>query len=312
MPLLSKRSVLLAKAEGTSGTAESPTASDGVFNIYDARMDPVEAFIMREGQSTFSPLAGVVGVRMGRCSFRTSLVGGATIPQAWSVLMPACGWVDTADVFSPVSNSPGNGGVTTATLVLYTGMAGATGLKKMLHGCAGNWRMEFVAGQPVSIFWEFLGIWNAPTDATVAAPDYPTETPLRFASSAISIGGAYTPRLARMTLDSGNSVVMIEDSTTVSGCRYAMVTSRRINGTMDPEGDLVANRDWYGVWLGLTEASLAWTLGTTGNQVAFSAPKFQVTSLTAGNRNNIVAEQVAFQFNRSADAGDDDLTMTVK
>lgn len=311
MPLLSKRRVLVAKAEGTPGTAESPSASDGVWNIYDARMDPVEAFIMREGQSTFSPSTGVIGARMGRCSFRTSLVGGASIPQAWSVLMPACGWVDTADVFSPVSNSPGNGGVTTITIDLYIGKSGATGLRKRLRGCAGNWRMEFVSGVPVSIFWEFFGIWVDPSDQTVPSPNYPTETPLRFASSAISIGGSYTPRLARMNLDSGNNVVMIEDSTDATGCRYAMVTARRINGTMDPEGDLVANRDWYGIWLASTEASLAWTLGTTGNQVAFSGSKFQITSVTEGNRNNIVAEQVAFQYNRNADAGDDDLTMTV-
>ena len=32
-----------------------------------------------------------------------------------------------------------------------------------------------------------------------------------------------------------------------------------------------------------------WTLFTTGNQIAFSAPKYQITSITEGNRNGVVA-----------------------
>lgn len=311
MTLVTRKRVLAAKVETTIGTAISISATDAAFNVNDLKMDPVITFDEREGQAGFSHRTGTLGARMGRCTFWTDLVGGATIPALWATFMPACGFVDTADVFAPVSAPPtASGGVKTLTMGCYI-----DGIKKALRGAMGNCRIEFTAGQPARMFWDFMGIWETVADVPILAPDYPDYSPLRFASSALAIDSAgtpYTPRVSKLTLDFGNQVQMLEDSTDVSGYRHAIIVGRRVNGTMDPEAELVATRDWYGLWLSLTEKSLSWTLGTTGNQVQFALPKVQHRNIQESDRNKVYAEQIEWQANRSADAGDDELTLTVK
>jgi hypothetical protein len=186
------------------------------------------------------------------------------------------------------------------------------GLKKMLHGCAGNAVFEFISGKPVNINWTFQGIWNAPTSVAILAPDYPTDSPLRFASSAIIFGAAYTPRLSRATLDLGNQVVMVEDSTTESGYKHAMIVGRKPTFKIDAETELIATYDWYGRFLAGTQTDLSMVLGTTGNQVTFTAPKIQITNINEGDRNKVQVENVEYQLNRNADPGDDELVITIK
>lgn len=310
MTLLTRRRVLAAKIETTIGTAISISATDAAFNVYDLKMDPVISFDEREGQAGFSHKTGTLGARMGRCTFRTDLMGGASIPLYLATFLPACGFVETATVFSPQSQPPtASGGVKTLTMGCYI-----DGVKKALRGAMGNCRIEFTAGQPAQMFWDFMGIWETVADVAILAPNYTDDSPLRFASSSLAIDAAgtpYTPRVSKLTLDFGNQVEMLQDSTDVSGYRHAIITGRRVNGSMDPEGTLVATRDWYGIWLARTEKSLSWTLGTTGNSVAFSIPKMQQRNLQESDRNKVYAEAVEFQGNRSADAGDDELTLTV-
>jgi hypothetical protein len=313
MSLSSRRRVLAAKIETTCGTAVSLSATDAALNVFDLKMDPDIEVTERPGQGSFAHLPVAFGAYKAKCTFRVDLTGGATIPAWAALLLPACGFVDTADTFSPVSRPPGTAaGVKTLTMAAYI-----DGTKKLMRGCAGNAKFEFESGKIVAVNFEFAGIWGdasavALSDVTILAPDYPRdEVPLRFASSGLSIGGSYTPRVGKMTLDLGGDVQFLEDSTDISGLRHAYVAGRRVNGSFDPEMELVATKDWYGIWLARTEASLAWSLGGAGNGVAFSVPKMQFRNVQEGDRNKIETANIEWQANRSADAGDDELTITI-
>ena len=59
MPLLRRKSVLAAKIESTSGTAESLSASDAAFNVFDLTMTPTIAMTPRPSQGSFSSLPAV-------------------------------------------------------------------------------------------------------------------------------------------------------------------------------------------------------------------------------------------------------------
>lgn len=121
MPLLRRRAVFAAKVETTVGTAETITASEGAYNARDFSIQPTVAVTRREGQGGFNYLAGIPEGMMGTCTIVHDLsYDGTTIPSWASVLLPACGWVDTAGTFSPVSEGPGgSGGVKTLTIAHY-------------------------------------------------------------------------------------------------------------------------------------------------------------------------------------------------
>jgi hypothetical protein len=304
-PLLKQRRILAAKIETTVGTDATPSASDAVFNIFDATIDPDIAFEQRERQTSFSPLNGTVGLYKGTCKFKTELIGGATDPAWMTVFMPTCGWVASSHVWSPQTNAPGAGGVKTLTISVYE-----DGTLKKLVGAMGNWEMTMNAGQRIMIEFSYQGVWVAPVDAALITPTSITTAPLLFKSSGLLIGGSWIPRVSQLTLSAGNDVQMREDSTGSGGLLSAYIAGRRMTGKFDPEATTVAHNDAYGQFLAGTQQSLALALGTTGNAIAIAAPAMQISKPTEGDRNKLQTDQLEFQLNGSSSAGDDEATIT--
>ncbi len=295
--LLTRKRVLAAKVEATPGDAETLAAGQAAFNIFDAVIQPNIDFEERIGQAAFSPLRGELGARGGQITFRTEMVDG------WpAVFLPACGWVASGSVYSPCSEGPGTN-VKTITIGLYE-----DGVYKKLYGCMGTAVFVFPAGRVAYVEWTFTGIWAAPSDVGLLAPSYPTGRPPRFANSDITIG-SWTPRVAEVRIDLGNTVILREDADDALAAGYstAIVTGRRVVGSLNPESNLVAGDDPHADWLGSVEAALAITLST----MSFAAPKLQFTNVQEGDRNGLQVDEVEFQLNRSADAGDDEFTITI-
>jgi hypothetical protein len=302
--LLRRKRVLAAKIEGTPGTAESLSASDAAFNVFNATMQPTITQEEREGQSAFSPLPSIPGALSGTCTFSIELTGGGSTPAWASTFLPACGLVESSGTFTPKSEGPGSN-VKTLTIGLYE-----NGLVKKLRGAMGNAVFIFISGQRIMVEFTFTGIWVPPTDATILAPTYPTATPLRFVSADLTLG-SYTPVMRELRLDLGNVVTLREDANDPSGYVSAIITGRKMVGTMDPESKLVATEDSYGKWLNLTERAMSINVGSTGNMVDFDAPRLQFTNLQEGDRNGIQVDTISYQLNRSAAGGDDELTIAM-
>jgi len=301
MPLLKKIRTLAAKVETTIGTAESLTGAEGVFNAYNLMMQATIPVEVRESQGSFGHIAGVPGARTGVATFRTDLGhDGTTVPNWATVLLPACGWVNSAGTFTPRSEAPGTN-VKTLTIGCYM-----NGLYKKIAGAVGTFNMVFPNGRMAYIDWTFTGVWQAPTDTAIITPTYPTtETPLRAASMTTTYDSVAFC-FEQLSLDAGNQVVMRECSTNVSGYVSGIITDRNPVIKANPESVLVATQDRFGQWLAGTEAALSIAIGSA---ITLTIPKAQVTNLQEGDRNRVVIDEIEWSANKNGVTADQEVSI---
>ena len=302
MPLLKRKRVMAAKVEATIGTAESLTAAEGAFNVYDLMIQPTIEVEDRPAQGSFNQLPGVPGARLGTATFRTDIgYDGTNIPTWASVLLPGCGWVDSSGTFTPRSEAPGTN-VKTLTIGGYI-----DGVFKSIYGAVGDFRAICPNGRLASIEWTFQGLWGAPTDVALISPTYPTETALRYAA-ATSTFNSVSLCVENITFNAGNTIKMIECGDSVTGYKHGIITDRRPTITANPEATLVATENRYGDWVAGTEAELSVELdGPSDSTVEFNAPKAQVRNVQEADREGLVIDDVEWSCNRNGTTSDQEL-----
>lgn len=304
MPILKKLQVFAAKVEGTIGTAETLTASEGVYNAYDIKIDGDIEVQMRESPAAFGKRKGTAGARGGKMTFKTDLAWlGSGLPAWASVLFPACGYVESSQVFTPRSEAPGTN-VKTVTLGVFDGR------KKSLAGAMGNFKIVFPSGQLAYIEWEFTGVWQAPTDTTIITPSHPDDIAARFASSTVTYDSV-AQCVENVTFDAGNEVVLRECPDTAAGFKSALIVDRSPKLTLNPEAQLVATDDRFGDWIAGTEA--AFSLNVTGkadSDFTLAAPKAQIMSVKDADRNGFLVDEVEMHCNKNGTTNDEDVSLT--
>lgn len=307
MPLLKRIRTLAAKIEATPGTAETLTASEGVFNAYDVMIQPSITMEDREGSGGFNYLTAVSSGQTATVTFKTDLAwdGTSTEPTIFSVLMPACGWTESTNVWKPKSEGPGTN-VKTLTLGVYV-----NGVLKTLKGAAGAWVMTLPTGRMITIEWTFTGVYVEPSDVAIIAPTYPTDTPLRFASASACTFNSVAMKVEQITIDSGNEVVMLEDPTQASGFVHAIVSNRRPTITANPEAVLVATQNRHNIWTTSTPYAIQITLdGPASSTLGITAPKAQIINIQEGDRNRIVTDELEFLCTKNASTQNEELYFT--
>ncbi len=306
MTLLKRKRVLAAKIESTSGTAESLLAADAAFNAYNINIQQEIEFENREGQGGFAAIGSIPGGYKGRVQFSidASWDGTATEPGWADTFLPACGWVKSGQVYTPRTEAPGSN-VKTLTIAVYI-----DGMRKMLHGCAGTFQLVCPTGRAAVFNFDFQGVWNAPTDTAILSPTYPTDLPLRYASSTTT-WNSVALCLENLTLDSGNTITMRECAASVSGYHGAIITNRLCRITGNPEAKLIATQDRWGQLLAMTEGVLTWDLdGPTNSKITIAAPKAQIVGLAEADRNMLVTDDIEWQCNRNGSTVDQEVSIT--
>jgi hypothetical protein len=306
--LLRRRSVFAAKIEATVGTAETLSGAEGAFNAEEFTIQPNVPVTRREGQGGFNYLPGVAEGMQGTCTVRFGLsYDGTTVPTWATVLLPACGWVETTGVFSPVTQGPGGaGGVKTITIGHYK-----DGKRALLSGAMGTWKIMAPTGKQAMIEFTFTGKYSTnETDTALIAPTYPTVLPLRVAAGALTFNSVNLCT-SNVEFDAGNSVVMREcvNATDRSGFISAIVTNRAPVITADPESALVATQDRDALWLTSAAQAFSMRIGATGTSVTIAAPKAQLENKQQGNRNDIMTDDLTFLCTAGS-AADTELTIT--
>lgn len=307
MSLLLEQRVLAAKIEGTAGTAESLSASDATYNIYaDGPIIECETGVTaRDGQSAFSPLPSIPQGRMGRARFSTDLVGAASaVSPAWALaFLPGCGMVATGTSWAFVT---GSSSAKTLTISEYV-----DGTTRTIYGAVGTWTIDLNAGQAGRINFEFLGIYGTDADVAILAPTYETTKPPRWANSSGCTYNSQTLILNTLQIQAGNELKLREDANLTAGFKTGIITNRRVTWNADPELVTVATVDWMTAFHNSTEASFATVVGTASNNIiTITMPKAQITTPpNLGSRDGLATRTLAGQANRSAAAGDDELTL---
>jgi len=307
MPLVKQKSLLAAKIETTSGTAESLTSAEAAYNVFDLVMNASITVTERMGNGSFSSLTGITEARAATCTFRTEIYGdGAGGVPAWAdVFFPACGWVKAGAVFSPASGTPGTS-IKTLTLAHYV-----DGYRKVMRGCAGSFKIVCETGKLAHIEWTFSGVYVDLEAAALLTPTYPTRAPIRVANAPFTLG-SWTPCFARFEADAGNNVMLRPCQTAAdgSGLAAAHITGRKVVCNFDPEMTLPGTFAPWTDWIDHTERALSLELQDADDSITIAAPKAQVLNAQEADRNGIVTANIQLGCNRSASAGDDELTIT--
>lgn len=291
MPLLRRRAVFAAKVETTIGTAESLTGAEGAFNARDFTIQPNVPITRREGQGGFNYLPGIAEGMQGTCTVTMDMAyDGTTVPTWASVLLPACGWVQTTGVFSPLSEGPGTN-VKTITIGHYK-----DGKRALLSGAMGTFKIMAPTGKMASIEFTFTGKYSTnETDTALIAPTYPTTLPLRVAAGALT-WNSVALCTSNVEVDAGNSVIMREcmNATDRSGFVSAIVTNRQPVITADPESELVATQDRDALWLTSSPQAFSMQIGVAGTSITVAAPKAQLENKQQGNRNDMMTDDLTW------------------
>lgn len=291
MPLLRRKSVFAAKVETTIGTAESLTGAEGVYNARDFEIQPTVAVTRREGQGGFNYLPGIPEGMMGTCKIVHDLTyNGTDIPTWASVLLPACGWVDSAGTFSPKTEAPGSN-VKTLTIGHYK-----DGKRALLSGAMGTFKIVAQTGKVAYIEFTFTGKYSSnETDTAIISPTYPSVLPLRVAAGALT-WNSVALCTSSVEIDAGNTVIMREcvNATDRSGYVSALVTNRAPVITADPESVLVATQDRDALWLTSSPQAFSLQIGSSGSSITIAAPKAQLENKQQGNRSDMLIDNLTW------------------
>ncbi len=305
MTLLKRKRVFAAKQETTSGTIESLTTAEAAFNAYDVMIQQGIEMEERESQGSFGQLAAVPGGYQGKATFKTDISwdGTATLPSWATVLLPACGVVNSSGTMTPKTEVPGSN-VKTLTIGCYL-----DGAYKKLRGCAGTCKFVFPTGKRAYIEWDFTGVWTAPSDTAMLAPTYPTASPLRYANSTTT-WDAVSLCLENITFDLGNEVILRECATTTGGYHAALITNRIPKVTGNPEAKLVATQARHNQLILSSEAILSWTIpGPADSYITFSAQKAQIVNIQEADRNRLVTDEIEWSLNKNGSTVDSEFSI---
>ena len=226
---------------------------------------------------------------------------GTSTPPPWAtVFFPACGWVDSTSVFTPRSEYTGSN-VKTLTMGCYE-----DGLFKSIAGAMGNFTGRFTSGKVVVIEFEFMGVWQAPTDVAIIEPTYPTDDLYRYAGATTTWGGV-DQCVHEAVFNSGNNVILRECPDTAAGYVSAAITDRTPTITIDPEAALVATDDRYGDWIAPTIGAFSLAIPST---MTWSAPKAQIMNVQEGERDKLQTDTITFNCNKNDATKDQELSIT--
>jgi len=279
MSLIEKRKIVAAKIETTAGTAESLANADTAFYGYDANYNPTSNFTNRNAAGTTGMYPSVLGIETGQITFTTDWY--ATPPWA-PILLPAAGFVGADNVYTPADN--------TSNWKTVTIGFNRAGKLYQLAGAMGDYVVNLVAGQPVTVDWTFTGRKVAPSDAAQFTPAFTVAndvTPPRYAGATTTLGGSAICWNTG-TLAIGNTVAVLPCQNSEGGIERAWINERNITLTIDPLEELAGTRDDDA----LLKAGTTQALSTAWGDTSISIPRAQRIAAPFGERNGLSTRQI--------------------
>ncbi len=303
--LLTKKNPMLVALESVKGTE---VTADQPILAYDADMKFDGEFEQRMGTGIImgNTQPGVINGRSGTCSFSVELrgtVAAGGMEVGLGILFQACGLEKTAEVYQ-VHSSLAN--QKTVTLDLYQ-----DGKLKTLYGAMGTYTIEGESGGRIMINFEFTGLYKTPADVAVPGTFTPTaSSPMQFQNGVFTIGGTAHP-IGKFTLEAGNNVAPKQAIAGPGGILHYRITDYPDAAVgFDPEAQLIADHDFYGILIAGTEAALILTVGDGSTNITISCPAIQYKEIPDGDRDGIAIHELTAQCNHTTTASNDSTIIT--
>ena len=286
MPLLTRKRLILAKAETTYGTDSSPAGADAILvrnlDITPLEADTVSRDLIRPYLGNSEQLLG--NTRVG-ITFEVELAGSGTAGTAprYGALLKACGFSETVVATTSVTYAPVSSSFSSATIYFNN-----DGVLHKATGCRGTFTMTCNLNEIPVISFTMTGIYNAPTDTAAPTVTYSNQaTPLVFKegnTSAFSLL-SYSGCLMNVSFDIANEVIHRE----LLGCtKQVLITNRAPSGEVVIEAPTIAQKDFFTIANNNTTGSLTFAHGTTaGNIVTFTAQKVDIGNPTYSDSDGI-------------------------
>lgn len=308
MALLTRKRLILAKAEATYGTDPTPTGSANAIlvrnlDIVPLQSDIVQRELIRPYLGNYEQLLAQTRVQV---TFEVELAGSgaAGTAPAYGPVLKACGLSETVVATTSVTYAPVSTSFSSVTIYFYQ-----DGIRHIVTGARGTFTLNGQVGAIPTIAFTMTGIYNAPTDTALATPTYANQaTPLIFKNgnttsfSAFSYSGA----LQSIDLNVGNEIVYRE---LIGGTKEVLITDRKPAGTMSIEAVLLATKNYFTVSTGSTTGSVSFQHGTTaGNIATLTMAQADLADASYAELNGIAMMNLPYVATPTA-AGNDELSL---
>lgn len=308
MSLLVRRSVILAKIEGSYGVDASPTAAADALEVINPRWGHVDPKMLARGiiRANLTPPKQIYAGHLLQYQFDVELAGSgsAGVAPDFAPLLRAAFMAETvvggtSVAYSPVSAAP-------ESVTVYGYHDGK--LKKLLGGVA---MVSFgLTAQDVGkASFTVIGHDGGETSTSIASPTLQGTVPVALKGLTGLVIGSFNPEINALTVDLGNVIAKPISIRATDGVGTLRVSERDPNGSFDPEETLPSVYDAVGIWKVGTEAAFdTGVIGTTaGNRYRLQMPKLSYRSVEPGDREGI--RTWALGFGCADSAGDDAVTL---
>jgi len=308
MALLTRKRLILAKAEATYGTDPTPTGSANAILVRNLEITPLQSDIVQ--RELIRPYLGnyeqLLAQTRVQVTFEVELAGSgaAGTAPAYGPVLKACGLSETVVATTSVTYAPVSTSFSSVTIYFYQ-----DGIRHIVTGARGTFTLNGQVGAIPTIAFTMTGIYNAPTDTALATPTYANQaTPLIFKNgnttsfSAFSYSGA----LQSIDLNLGNEIVYRE---LIGGTKEVLITDRKPAGTMSIEAVLLATKNYFTVSTGSTTGSVSFQHGTTaGNIATLTMAQSDLADASYADLNGIAMLNLPYVATPTA-AGNDELSL---
>jgi hypothetical protein len=308
MPLLSRKRLILAKAETVYGTDPTPTGASNAILVRNLEITPLQAETVT--RDLIRPYLGnsdqLLAQTRVEVTFEVELAGSGTAgtAPAYGPVLKACGLSETVVATTSVTYAPVSSSFDSCTIHFHN-----DGIRHKVTGCRGTFSLSAEVGAIPFISFTMTGIYNAPTDETLPAPTYANQVaPLIFKNgntSSFSIF-SYSGCLQSLSFDFANEIVYRE----LVGCtKEVLITNRGPNGTCVIEAPSIATKDFFTIANGSSTGSISFLHGTTaGNRVTFTMAQSDIGSPTYSDQDGIQMLNLPYLAIPTS-AGNDELSL---
>lgn len=311
MAKLQKLMALSVKSESTQGSAASPAATDFIPLVEKPTFKPIAELHQRHNfREAMGTLPHSTGWQYTDVSFKIEWLGASatnTVYAPIDTLFKACGMTVTGGTggtdwtyaLSTTAVSQMLGNATAATLNLYV-----DGLKHIVQGFVGSWKLIGEAGQTPMIEFTGKGLYTAVTDDAIPTTTFTHNLTIpKMKSAALKVNNGTTGYCQKIEIDLGNKIEFVPDVASTGGLAGFRIVDRETKGMINPEMGTVASFDWWANYMGGTSLNSS----SVGLQCIFGngARNFstvtcinvQVADLKYGERNGVVTAEADIKIN---------------
>jgi len=306
MSKLVRRRLLLAKVESTYNTDPTPTGVANAILIEELNWAP-EGLRMVDRPAIRSSLGGlqkVYGGSLLSVSFMCEVKGSGaagTAPEIGPLLL-GCACAETVVAATSVTYKPASATQSSLTFYIYE-----DGTLTKMTGCRGTLDFTGEVGGRLMAGFTFLGHFSGPTDVALATPTYDSTVPPILINGSFTIG-AFSAVVQAFALSLGNTTEVPPSLSAADGYGEVLVTSRDVNGSINPEQALVAaNNPMALLKAGTTMALNLGPIGSAGNQIQITMPAAYYLNISPAERQGVLAYDLPFGAAESS--GDDEVSI---